>query len=193
MNDCEKKPSLRLLLADDEQIARQSLRAQCETLGRTVIAEASDGKQAVALAEKMKPDLALLDIRMPEMDGIDAGREIIEKSDTPVMLITDYSDEDAIYRAADAGAFYFLTKPIRMSDLEPGMAMAVARYRDMRQLHKRLEARTFVSRAKGFLMDNMNMSEDEAHKKIHFLARNQNKTMAEISQYIIENKRLPKP
>lgn len=191
MKNDEKKMSLRLLLADDEEIARQSLRAQCETLGHTVVAEAGDGRQAVALAEETKPDLALLDIRMPEMDGIEAGREIIEMTNTPVMLITAYSDEDVIQRAADAGAFYFLTKPIRMSDLEPGMAMAVARFRDMRQLHKRLEARTLVSRAKGILMDKMKMTEDEAHKKIHFLARNQNKTMAEVSQFIIENKRLP--
>lgn len=189
--ESEGKGSLRLLLADDEDIARESLKGQLEALGHTVVAEASNGKEALELALKEKPDLALLDIRMPDMDGIDAGREIIESADCPVMLITGYSGEDVINRAAEAGAFYFLTKPIRMSDLEPGIAMAVARFKDLRQLHKRLEARTLVARAKGFLMDTMNMTEEEAHKKIHFLARNQNRTMAEISQYIIDNKKLP--
>ncbi len=193
MSDGESKTSgsLNILLADDEDVTRESLKGQLEALGHRVVAEASNGKEAIDLAIKLKPDLALLDIRMPELDGIDAGREIIETADCPVMLITGYSGEDIIHRAAEAGAFYFLTKPIRMSDLEPGIAMAVARFKDLRQLHKRLEARTLVSRAKGFIMDAMGLTEEEAHKKIHFLARKQNRTMAEVSQSIIENKQLP--
>ncbi len=186
-----KKHSYRVLIADDEAAASDALRLQIESLGHEVVGVASDGQEAIDLAVQLTPDLAILDIRMPEMDGITAGKLLMEQVDCPVMLLTGFSDEEKVSRAVDAGAFYYLTKPVRLADLQPGVEVAIARFKDKQSVERRLEARTIIDRAKGILIDQFGYKEQEAHKKIHFLARNNNRTMADVSKVIIETGQVP--
>lgn len=186
-----KEIKLRVLIADDEDIARQTLRAQIETIGHQVIAEATDGEQAIQLAVDSQPDIALVDVRMPVKDGIDAAKGIAEKAKCPVVLLTGHSEEDVIERAVRVGVFGYLTKPVRLADLKPIVELCVARHRDLSDVERRLESRTLIQRAKGILMDEFGLTEDQAHKKIHFAARNHNRQMQEIAADVIESHQLP--
>lgn len=186
-----KTQAYKVLIADDEAAASDALRLQVESLGHQVVAVAANGLEAIDLAVKTNPDVALIDIRMPELDGISAGKILMDEAECPVMLLTGFSDEEKVNRAVEAGAFYYLTKPVRLADLQPGIEVAVARYRDKQSVEKRLAARTVIDRAKGILIDQHGMKEQEAHKRIHFVARNNNKTMAEVAQVIIDTGQIP--
>ncbi|MHB1457610.1 MAG: ANTAR domain-containing response regulator, partial [Armatimonadota bacterium] len=147
--------SLRILIADDESIIRLDLQKILESMGHKVVAEASNGKIAVELAQSTPIDLAILDIKMPEMDGLDAAKIITGENICPVLLLTAYSQQDLIDRAKDAGVFGYLVKPFKQTDLLPAIEIAISRYKEMNELSKevsslqeKLETRKLVDRAK---------------------------------------------
>jgi response regulator NasT len=184
--------SLRVLIAEDEALTRTILRARLEKLGHQVVAEAENGVQAVEAARTHKPDAIIMDIRMPEMDGIEAARQIISEEPCAILFLTAFSEDSLVEQAGEAGALAYLMKPFRKEDLPPALEVAVKRFRQMQSqgqeiadLKEALETRKLIERAKGILMDRHGLKEDEAFKRIHFQARNQNKKMRDIAQSII--------
>jgi len=184
--------TLRVLIADDESIIRLDLRKILEAIGHQVVGEASDGARAVELARQLKPDLVILDIKMPEVDGLDAAKKITEEKIAPVLLLTAYSQQDLIDRAKEAGVFGYLVKPFQEADLVPAMEIAISRYRQMEALEKevtslqdKLEARKLIERAKGILMEKRGMKEQEAFRWIQLQSMNSRKSMREIAEAII--------
>ena len=184
--------NLRILIADDESIIRLDLKKILEKMGHRVVAEASEGKTAVELARKHELDLAILDIKMPEMDGLDAAKIVTEEKICPVLLLTAYSQQDLIDRAKEAGVFGYLVKPFREADLLPAIEIAISRYKEMEALEQEvgtlqdaLETRKLVDRAKGILMDTRGMKEQEAFRWIQLQSMNTRKSMREIAEAII--------
>jgi AmiR/NasT family two-component response regulator len=184
--------ALRVLIAEDEALTRTILRARLEKLGHQVVAEAENGVQAVEAARIHKPDAIIMDIRMPEMDGIEAARIIIGEEPCAILFLTAYSEDTLVEQAGEAGALAYLMKPFRKEDLQPALEVAVKRFRqlsaqsqEIQDLKEALETRKLIERAKGILMDRHGLKEDEAFKRIHFQARNQNKKMRDIAQSII--------
>ena len=184
--------SLRVLIAEDEALTRTILKARLEKLGHQVIAEAENGTQAVEAALAGKPDVIIMDIRMPEMDGIEAARRIVEENPCAILFLTAFSEDTLVEKAGETGALAYLMKPFRKEDLAPALEIAVKRFRQIQAqqneiegLKDSLETRKLIDRAKGILMDRQGLTEDQAFKKIHFEARNQNQKMREIAQSII--------
>lgn len=184
--------SLRILIADDESIIRLDLKKILEGMGHRIVAEATDGKTAVELAQKNGLDLAILDIKMPEMDGLDAAKLITEGKICPVLLLTAYSQQDLIDRAKEAGVFGYLIKPFKEADLLPAIEIAISRYKELEALEKEigslqdtLETRKLVDRAKGILMDKRSMKESDAFRWIQTQSMNNRKSMREIAEAII--------
>ena len=185
-------PTLKVLIADDDPIIRLDLKQMLETLGYEVVSEASDGQQAVAGAREFKPDICILDVKMPIMDGIEAVSIITEENISPTILLTAYSDRELIDRAKDAGVFAYLVKPFKPSDLPPAIEVARSRFEQNAQLSKevgnlteKLEARKLVDRAKGILMDEHKLNESEAYRRIQIQSMNLRKTMREVAEAII--------
>lgn len=184
--------SLRVLIADDESIIRLDLSKTLENMGHEVVAEASDGKMAVDLARKKKLDLAILDIKMPEMDGLDAAKIITDEKICPVILLTAYSQQDLIDRAKEAGVFGYLIKPFKEADLLPAIEIAISRYKEIEaleqevgSLQEKLETRKLVDRAKGILMDKRGLKEAEAFRWIQVQSMNARKSMREVAEAVI--------
>ena len=184
--------SLRVMVAEDEALTRTILRARLEKLGHQVVAEAETGVQAVDMARTAKPDVAIMDIKMPEMDGIEAARQIVSERPCAILFLTAYSEDTLVEQAGETGALAYLLKPFRKEDLGPALDTAVRRFRQIQKQHTEitelkdaLESRKMIDRAKGILMDRHGLTEDEAFKRIHFQARNQNKKMREIAESII--------
>ena len=184
--------SLRILIADDESIIRLDLKNILEGMGHKVIAEASDGRTAVDFARRNGLDLAILDIKMPEMDGVDAAKIITDEKICPVLLLTAYSQQDLIDRAKEAGVFGYLVKPFKEADLLPAIEIAISRYGEMSALEKevgslqeKIDTRKIVDRAKGILMDKHSMSEADAFRWIQQQSMNTRKTMKEIAEAVI--------
>ncbi len=183
---------LRIVIADDEPIIRMDLKRMLEDCNYDVVAEAGDGQKAVEAARNFKPDAVILDIRMPEMDGIDAAKIITQENIAPVLLLTAYSQLDLVNRAKEAGIFSYLVKPFKESDLMPQIEVAVAQWNAMqkieeqaRDLEEKLETRRAVDRAKGILMDQYGLKEQEAFRRIQLQSMNTRKTMREIAEAII--------
>ena len=183
---------LRLLIADDEPIIRLDLRRTLENMGHIVIGEAGDGAQAVEQSRELKPDLAILDIKMPNMDGIDAAKIISTEGIAPVLLLTAYSQKDLVDRARDAGVFAYLIKPFKEAELMPAIEIAIARFEEFLELEKevekmedKLETRKAVDRAKGILMDQFGLKEQDAFRRIQVQSMNTRKSMREIAEAII--------
>ena len=183
---------LRILIADDESIIRLDLKKILESMGHRVVAEASDGRSAVEQARKGELDLAILDIKMPEMDGLDAAKILTQGKICPVLLLTAYSQQDLIDRAKEAGVFGYLVKPFKEADLLPAIEIAISRYKEMMALEKELgsvqdalETRKLVDRAKGILMDKRGMKETEAFRWIQLQSMNTRKSMREIAEAVI--------
>jgi two-component system, response regulator PdtaR len=183
---------LRVLIAEDEALTRTILRARLEKLGHTVVAEAENGAQAVEAARANKPDAIIMDIRMPEMDGIEAARRIVTEHPCAILFLTAFSEDALVEQAGEAGAIAYLMKPFRKEDLSPALEIAVKRFRQIQsqskeisELKDTLETRKLIERAKGILMDRHGLKEEDAFKRIHFQARNQNKKMREIAESII--------
>jgi len=182
----------RVIIADDESIIRMDLREMLTNLGYLVIGEVGDGRSAVNLARELRPDVVIMDIKMPDMDGIDAAKVLTEERVSPVLLLTAYSQQELIERAKNAGVVGYLVKPFRESDLSPAIEVAVARFAEFRSLEKEvgdlklaLETRKLVDRAKGILMDNQGMTESEAFRKIQKMSMNTRKPMQEVAEAII--------
>ncbi len=183
---------LRVVIADDESIIRMDLKTLLEEMGHEVAGEAADGQKALEMTRSLKPDVVIMDIKMPVMDGLDAAKIISEEKIAPVVLLTAYSDKDLIERAKDAGVFGYLVKPFQESDLMPAIEIALSRYLEMHDLEstvgdleQKLETRKIVDRAKGILMDKLKMSEADAFRRIQQQSMNQRRTMKEIAEAII--------
>jgi len=184
--------SLRILIADDESLRVLSLKGQLESLGHKVIGEAANGKEALRLSEELKPDLAILDIKMPELDGIEAAQKMMETRPIPIILLTAYSEKELAERAALANVSAYLMKPVSEQDLLPAIALAVQRFREFQALHHEvdnlrdaLETRKLVERAKGILMRRLSLTEEEAFRRMQRRSQNENKKLGEIAQAII--------
>jgi AmiR/NasT family two-component response regulator len=182
----------RILLAEDEVISRMDLREMLENLGYSVIGEAGDGVAAVNLARTLKPDLVLMDIKMPELDGISAAETLSQERVTPVLLLTAYSDKEFVDRAVDAGVMGYLVKPFAEAQLKPAIEVALERWREIRQIQQdlaqtqeTLETRKLVERAKGVLMDSQSLKEAEAFRRIQRLSMNSRKSMREVAEAIL--------
>lgn len=182
----------RVIIADDESIIRMDLREMLTNLGYLVIGEAGDGRSAVNLARELRPDVVIMDIKMPDMDGIDAAKILTEERIAPTLLLTAYSQQELIERAKAAGVVGYIVKPFRESDLAPAIEVALARFAEFRALEKEvgdlklaLETRKLVDRAKGILMDTQKLTEAEAFRKIQKMSMNTRKPMKEVAEAII--------
>lgn len=184
--------NIRVLIADDDPIIRLDLRQMLESLGYEVVAEGGDGQQAVNLARETKPDVCILDVKMPVMDGIEAVSIITDENIAPAILLTAYSDRELVDRAKDAGVFAYLVKPFKPSDLPPSIEVARSRFeqslalnQEVSSLQEKLESRKLVDRAKGILMDEHKINESEAYRRIQIQSMNLRKSMREVAEAII--------
>jgi response regulator NasT len=182
----------KVVIADDDPIIRMDLREMLAGMGYNVEGEAGDGKTAVDLARKGHPDLVIMDIRMPELDGIEAARILTSERIAPVLLLTAYSEPDLVQRAAQAGVIGYLVKPFREAQLGPAIEVTLARFREFEQVHKELgdvrealEARKMIERAKGILMSKSGLSEPEAFRRIQKHSMDTRKTMREVAEAIV--------
>ena len=165
--------TLRILIAEDETIIRLDLRELLERAGFEVCAEARDGEEAVELARALSPDLALLDVKMPKLDGIEAAKRILDERPIPIVMVTAYGEEELVSRAVEAGVFGYLVKPFRESDLLPAIATARARHDELaavreeaESLSEALAARKAIERAKGLLMEREGLTEQDAFARL---------------------------
>jgi len=183
---------LRLVIADDESIIRMNLRETLVGLGYLVVGDAGDGVSAIHLARELRPDLVIMDIKMPKLDGIAAAKVLTEEKIAPVLLLTAYSDRELVERARDAGVVNYIVKPFREAELLPAIEIALARFAEFNSMATELgdlkdtmETRKLVERAKGVLMDTQGLKEQDAFRKIQQLSMNTRKTMREIAQAIL--------
>ncbi|MCX7845149.1 MAG: response regulator [Dictyoglomaceae bacterium] len=186
------KRAVKVLIAEDEPIVRMDLRELLESQGYQVIGEASDGQSAVNIARREKPDVVIMDIRMPGMDGIEAAKILTEEEISPVIFLTAYSDRELVERAKEVGVVAYLVKPFKETDLFPTIEVAIARFKEFLQLKEEikdlkdaLETRKLVDRAKGLLMDMEGLKEHEAFRLIQKASMDKRKPMKEIAQAII--------
>ena len=182
----------RVIIADDESVIRSDLREMLTNLGYLVVGEVGDGQSAVNVARELKPDVVIMDIKMPDMDGIQAAKILTEEKIAPVLLLTAYSQRDLIDRAKEAGVVGYLVKPFREQEIVPAIEIALERFKEFAELEKEignlretLETRKLVDRAKGVLMDKQALTEAEAFRKIQKMSMNTRKPMKEIAEAII--------
>lgn len=184
--------SLRILVAEDELLSAMALQAQLEALGHVVVGPAYNGRAAVDLARANPVDLAILDVRMPALSGLEAAQEIAAIQVVPVILLSGYSDPEIIEEATKAPVFHYLVKPVSMADLGPAIAVAMTRFnewRDVRgevhELEQKLEDRKLIERAKGLLMDARGLAEADAYRLLQKESQNRNQPMVEIARSIL--------
>ncbi|GCE42374.1 response regulator [Rhodococcus wratislaviensis] len=183
----------RVVVAEDEALIRLDLVEMLREEGYDVVGEAGDGQAAVDLAVELKPDLVIMDVKMPRRDGIDAASEIAAKRIAPVVILTAFSQRELVDRARDAGAMAYLVKPFSSADLVPAVELAASRFkevtaleREISDLSERLETRKIVERAKGVLMDKQSLTEPEAFKWIQRAAMDRRSTMKAVAQVVLE-------
>jgi len=184
--------ALRIIIADNESIIRMDLKEMLEEAGHTVIAEAPNGAKAVDLVREHKPDLVIMDIQMPEMDGITAAKIISNEKLAPVLLLTAFSQKDIVEKAKDSGVLAYLVKPVKEVNLFPAMEIALSRFREFAELEQELEnvknslaTRKILDRAKGILMDTYHLSETEAYRRIQQYSMSKRATIKEVAEAII--------
>jgi len=183
----------RVLVAEDEALIRLDLAEMLREEGYEVVGEAGDGQEAVELAESLKPDLVIMDVKMPRRDGIDAASEIASKRIAPIVILTAFSQRELVERARDAGAMAYLVKPFSITDLIPAIELAVSRFseigaleNEVASLSDRLETRKLVERAKGLLQSKHQMTEPEAFKWIQRAAMDRRTTMKRVAEVVLE-------
>ena len=184
---------LKIVIADNESIIRMDLRELLEEAGHEVVGEAIDGYHAVELTRKYQPDLVIMDIKMPDMDGIAASKIISDEKLAPVLLLTAFSQPEIVERAKESGVLAYLVKPVRENNLFPAMEIALSRFQEMQQLEGELdklkgslEMRKTLDRAKGILMDAYNLSESEAFRRIQQYSMAKRKSIREVAESIID-------
>jgi response regulator NasT len=182
--------SYRILIADDEPLIRIDLKELLEGIGHEVVCEARDGKEALDLIKRQKPDVAILDIRMPRMSGIEVAKEVAPS--IPVVMLTAYSDKHLVDQARDAGVMAYLTKPFREDNLAPAIELAVRHFVErsslsdqVTRLKEELETRKLVDRAKGLLMEAEHLSEAQAFRRIQKMSMDKNKSMRQVAEAVI--------
>jgi two-component system, response regulator PdtaR len=183
---------VRILIAEDETIIRLDLRKLLEEAGHEVCAEARDGAEAVELVQAHEPDLAILDVKMPRLDGIDAAKRILEDRPIPIVMLTAYGQDELVARAVEAGVFGYLVKPFRESDLLPAIATARARHDELSALREEadslaeaLAARKAIERAKGILMEKDGLSEQEAFERLRKASQVSGKPLKVVAEALI--------
>jgi AmiR/NasT family two-component response regulator len=188
----EPGPRTKVLIAEDEAIIRLDLKEMLEEDGYDVVGEAADGEAAIRLAAERGPDLVIMDIKMPGLDGLSAAEKIVEEGLAAVLILTAFSQRDLVKRAAEAGAMGFLVKPFQKSDLVPAIDVAVARHAELmavrgesESLAEQLETRKLVDRAKGRLMDDEGMTEAEAFRYIQKQAMDQRRRMRDVAEELL--------
>lgn len=184
--------SLRVLIADDEAMIRLGLRTMLKDMGHQVVGMATDGPSAVRLADKEKPDLAILDIKMPDMDGLEVAEAITAKRRIPILMLTAYSDRELVERATKLAVLAYLVKPVKEADLGLAIELAMARFeewqaleREAADLKEALATREVVDRAKEILMQRDGLTEHEAFLSIQRRSRNSRRTMREVAEAIL--------
>jgi AmiR/NasT family two-component response regulator len=190
----------RVLIAEDEALIRLDLKEMLEEEGYDVVGEAGDGEEAVRLAEELKPDLVILDVKMPVLDGISAAERIVDSRVAPVVMLTAFSQRELVERAVDAGAMAYLVKPFAKTDLLPTIEVAVSRHAQLTALEKevtdvtdRLETRKVVDRAKGKLQSDHGMSEPEAFRWIQKTSMDRRTSMRAVAEGVLTGADLPSP
>jgi len=184
--------ALRVVVAEDEALIRMDVVATLQEAGYEVVGEAGDGEEAVRLAIELMPDLMIMDIKMPKLDGISAAEKISEHK-IPVVLLTAFSQADLVKRAADAGAMAYVTKPFKPSDLLPAIQIALSRSEELfaleteiADLNERLETRKLMDRAKGLLQSKMKLSEPEAFRWIQKASMDRRLSMSQVAKAVLE-------
>ena len=190
--------STRVVIAEDEAIIRLDLKETLEEEGYEVVGETGRGDEAVELVRQLEPDLAILDIKMPGLDGLAAAREITSERTSAVLILTAFSQRDLIEQARDAGALAYLVKPFQRTELIPAVEVALGRFREMQALfdqnstlEEQLETRKVVDRAKGILMDDHGLSEGDAFSWIQKRAMSDRVTMRRVAEQVIAGELAP--
>ncbi|MET0921202.1 MAG: response regulator [Acidimicrobiia bacterium] len=194
----DASPTTRVVIAEDEAIIRLDLRELLEEEGYEVVGETGRGDEAIELVRLLGPDLVILDIKMPGLDGLSAARAVAGERLAAVLILTAFSQRDLIERARDAGALAYLVKPFQKSDLIPAIEIALGRFAELRaleaelgDLHDRLEARKLVDRAKGRLMDGSALTEQESWRFLQQQAMTQRRTIADIAKLVVDGELTP--
>jgi len=188
------RPARRVVIAEDEALIRLDLAEMLAEEGYDVVGQAGDGQRAIELAEELRPDLVVLDVKMPKLDGLSAARRIAEQRIAPVVILTAFSQRDLVDRARDAGAMAYLVKPFTLADLVPAIEMAVSRFAEVRQLEaeiadltERLETRKAVDRAKSVLQEQLRLSEPDAFRWIQKTAMDLRLSMRQVADGVLEH------
>jgi len=184
----------RVVIAEDEALIRLDLKEMLEEEGYSVVGEAGDGEQAIELAREHQPDLVILDVKMPKLDGISAAEKIAEERIAPVLMLTAFSQRDLVERARDAGAMAYLVKPFSKSDVVPAIEMAVSRFTELKELEKevadlsqRLETRKLVDRAKSILQTAYGLTEPAAFRWIQKTSMDRRMSMQQVAEAVIQD------
>jgi response regulator NasT len=184
---------MRILIAEDETIIRLDLRGVLERSGHEVVAEARDGREAIDLAREHEPDLAIMDVKMPNVDGIDAARAILEERPIPIVILTAFGQPELVERAVEAGAYSYLVKPFREQDIVPAIETARARHEELvaaraeaDSLSEALVARKAIERAKGLLMEKENLTEAEAFGRLRKASQVSGRPLRVIAEAVID-------
>jgi response regulator NasT len=183
---------VRILIAEDETIIRLDLKQLLERAGYEVVAEAKDGEEAVALARSEEPELAILDVKMPKLDGIEAARRILEERPVPIVMLTAYGQQELVARAVEAGVFGYLVKPFREQDLLPAIAAARARHEELQALRAEAEsladalaARKVIEQAKGLLMEKEQLSEGDAFARLRKASQASGRPLKAVAEAVV--------
>ena len=183
---------MKILIAEDETLIRLDLRGILERAGFEVCAEARDGREAVELARTARPDLAILDVKMPRLDGIEAARQILDERPIPIVVLTAYGQDELVARAVEAGVFGYLVKPFREADLLPAIRAARARHAELAELREEaaslaeaLATRKVVERAKGLLMEREGLTEQEAFERLRWASQISGRPLKVVAEALI--------
>ena len=197
--DDKSQARKRVVIAEDEALIRMDLAEMLQEEGYEVVGQAGDGESAVKLAAEHRPDLVILDVKMPILDGISAAERIGAEKIAPVLMLTAFSQRELVERARDAGAMAYLVKPFSKADLVPAIEMATSRYEELRALENevadlaaRFETRKLVDRAKGLLQAQLGMTEPEAFRWIQKTSMDRRLTMREVAQAVVDGTSAPK-